>query len=37
MVVVEPPLLIRYAPDKIGIEKCADFGRRIAERLMHKA
>lgn len=35
MVAVEPPLLIKYAPDKSGIEKCMDFGRKIAERLMH--
>lgn len=37
MVVVEPPLLIKYAPDKSGLEKCVDFGRKIAERLMHGA
>jgi flavorubredoxin len=30
----EPPLLIRYAPDNVGIEKCREFGRKISERLM---
>lgn len=35
MVVVEPPLLVKYAPDKSGLEKCTDFGLKIAERLMH--
>ena len=35
MVVVEPPLLIKYAPDKSGLEACMAFGRRVAERLMH--
>jgi len=33
----EPPLLIRYTPDQNGLEKCREFGRKIAERLMHKA
>lgn len=37
MAVVEPPLLIKYAPDKNGLEKCMAFGRSIAERLMHVA
>ena len=31
----EPPLLIRYTPDQAGLEKCRDFGKRIAERLIH--
>jgi flavorubredoxin len=30
----EPPLLIRYTPDNVGIEKCREFGRKISERLM---
>lgn len=34
MEVPEPPLLIKYAPDKAGIEKCKEFGRRIAEKLV---
>lgn len=33
----EPPLLIRYTPDQNGLEKCKEFGRKIAERLMHNA
>ena len=33
MNVTEPPLLIRYTPDPTGLEKCREFGRRIAERL----
>lgn len=36
MQVPEPPLLIRYTPDQNGLEKCKEFGRKIAERLMHK-
>jgi flavorubredoxin len=34
MEVPEPPLLIRYAPDTAGLEKCREFGRKISERLM---
>jgi flavodoxin I len=37
MQVTEPPLLIRYGPDEKGLEKCLDFGRRIAERLIRTA
>ncbi|NWF86991.1 FprA family A-type flavoprotein [Candidatus Bathyarchaeota archaeon] len=37
MQVVEPPLLIKYTPDQTALEKCREFGRHIAERLMHKA
>ncbi len=33
MEVPEPPLLLKYAPDQAGIEKCKEFGRRIAEKL----
>ncbi len=36
MQVPEPPLLIRYTPDQTGLEKCKEFGKKIAERLMHK-
>jgi flavodoxin I len=36
MNVPEPPLLIKYAPDQQGLEKCKELGQRIAERLMHK-
>jgi len=35
MQVIEPPLLIRYTPDQTGLEKCKEFGKKIAERLMH--
>jgi flavorubredoxin len=35
MQITEPPLLIKYTPDQNGLEKCRDFGRKIAERLMH--
>jgi len=35
MQVTEPPLLIRYAPDQTGLEKCKEFAKKIAERLMH--
>ncbi|MEM3622551.1 MAG: flavodoxin domain-containing protein [Candidatus Bathyarchaeia archaeon] len=35
MEVVEPPLLIKYTPDHDGLEKCREFGRKVAERLMH--
>ncbi|MEM1540568.1 MAG: NAD(P)H-dependent oxidoreductase, partial [Candidatus Bathyarchaeia archaeon] len=34
MEVTEPPLLIRYTPDTAGLEKCREFGRKIAERLV---
>ena len=34
MQVTEPPLLIRYTPDQTGLEKCREFGKRIAEKLM---
>jgi flavodoxin I len=32
--VTESPLLIKYAPDQAGLEKCRRFGKKIAERLM---
>jgi flavorubredoxin len=35
MQVIEPSLLIRYTPDQTGLEKCKEFGKKIAERLMH--
>jgi flavorubredoxin len=35
MQVIEPPLLIRYTPDQTGLENCKEFGKKIAERLMH--
>ena len=33
MKVIESPLLIRYAPDSVGLEKCKEFGKKIAEKL----
>jgi len=35
MRVFESPLLIKYMPDQNGLEKCREFGKRVAERLMH--
>jgi flavorubredoxin len=35
MNVIEPPLLLRYTPDDVGLEKCRELGKKIAERLMH--
>ena len=35
MQVTEPPLLIKYTPDQTGLENCKEFGKKIAERLMH--
>jgi len=37
MQTTESPLLIKYAPDQAGLEKCREFGRKVAERLMHIA
>jgi len=34
MVVTELPLLIKYTPDRVTLEKCRQFGRKISERLM---
>jgi len=34
MNVTEPPLLIKYTPDTAGLEKCREFGRKIAEKLV---
>lgn len=36
MNIIESPLLIKYTPDKTGLEKCRKFGREIAERLILK-
>jgi flavorubredoxin len=33
MQVTEPPLLIKYTPDQAGLEKCREFGKKIAEKL----
>jgi flavodoxin I len=37
MDVTEPPLLAKYAPDQAMLEKSAALGKKIAERLIHKA
>ncbi len=34
MNVIEPPLLIKYTPDQAGLEKCRDFGKKIAEKVI---
>ncbi|UCE29560.1 MAG: FprA family A-type flavoprotein [Candidatus Bathyarchaeota archaeon] len=33
MQVIEPPLLIKYTPDQAGLEKCREFGKKIAKNL----
>jgi len=35
MQTIEPPLLIKYLPNQSDLENCREFGRKIAERLMH--
>lgn len=34
MNVIEPPLLVKYTPDQASLEKCRDFGKKIAEKLV---
>jgi flavorubredoxin len=34
MNVTEPPLLVRYTPDTVGLQKCREFGQRIAGKLV---
>jgi len=36
MEVVEPPLLVRYTPDQLALEKCRELGRKVAEKVVHK-
>jgi len=36
MQVIEPPLRIKYTPDQTGLENSKEFGKKIAERLMHE-
>lgn len=36
MQVIEPPLLSRYVPDPIMLDKCRDFGKRVSETLIHQ-
>jgi len=33
---VEPPLLIKYAPNQNGVEKCREFGKKIAEEALKR-
>ena len=33
MKVIESPLLLKYAPDLDGLERCKEFGKKIAEEL----
>jgi flavorubredoxin len=37
MLVVEPPLLVNYAPDQKMLSTCRDLGKRISESLMNRA
>lgn len=37
MLVVEPPLLVNYAPDQKMLSACRDLGKRISESLMNRA
>lgn len=37
MNITEPPLLAKYTPDQTALDKCKELGKRVAERLMHKA
>ena len=36
MQVIEPPLRIKYRPDETGLEKSREFGRKIAEKMIHQ-
>jgi flavodoxin I len=33
MEIVEPPLLIKYTPNKEGLQKCRKLGKTIADRI----
>jgi len=37
MLVLEPPLLVRYEPDQNVLGMCRDFGKRVSESLIHVA
>src|SRR3990170_6379191 len=37
MLVLEPPLLVRYEPDQNMLGMCRDFGKRVSESLFHVA
>jgi flavorubredoxin len=34
MHVIEPPLLLKYTPDQAGLERCREYGVKIAEKLI---
>jgi flavodoxin I len=34
MQLIEPPLLVKYAPDEAGLEKCRQLGKKAAETLI---
>jgi flavodoxin I len=36
MQVIEPPLLVKYAPDQIMLTACRDLGKRVSETLMNR-
>jgi len=36
MHMIKPPLLVKYAPDQAALEKCREFGKMIAERVLQK-
>jgi flavorubredoxin len=36
MLVVEPPLLVKYVPDERMLAACVDLGKRVSESLMNK-
>jgi flavorubredoxin len=35
MNVEDQPLMIRYEPDELGLHKCRDLGKQIAEKVAH--
>jgi flavorubredoxin len=37
MKIVEPPLLVKYAPDEKSLEECKKLGRKVAESLFSKS
>lgn len=36
MRILEPPLLIKYSPDQVGLEKCREFGKKIVEEVLKR-
>jgi hypothetical protein len=37
MLITEPPILAKYAPDQAAIESCKNLGKRISESLINQA